>query len=320
MNHPPGLEGLGVEGFAEEVSGPCVVVTPLRPKGMFWILNSGGDFGFIEGDLQIDMVECFAAWMQALCKVASREGRVDGERPRAFGFSAGAYAVTEILARSEPFLWSVALGGLHGHGQPDLDGINGKWQRWGDTVIHKFDAYVKRLRQHPGVPGGIFWLHHPDDTVCLWKHARVIADVLDSRQRGLGHAALIAEKIWQTDRLSGSALKMMKKAKENRQLRPSNYHDYQDQAFFRASFLDEFLFQRNHIHGSSAWGQSARTRSRSRQTSSVQLLARRRQSRSRSPASSCKNRDRSRSADWHDNNSRASGRVMLIARRRVPAT
>merc|ERR1712083_256122 len=127
------------------------------------------------------MVKGLAAWMRHLCKLASKEGCVDSQHPVAFGFSAGAYCLTELLSCDEPeLLFGVALGGLHGHGQPDTDGI--KEARRQTRAVDCFESYLRRVRRHVGVPGGIFCFHHPEDKMCPLRYAQPVIDVLDHQQ------------------------------------------------------------------------------------------------------------------------------------------
>lgn len=261
--------------MAEKISDPCIVVTPLRPKGMWWVLDTCGKFGFIEGNLQPEMARAFARWMRALCSLASQEGGIDAKRPRAFGFSAGAYALTEILAQDDmkPFIFRLALGGLHGHGQPDLDGLTG-WRKskYADICLDKFQDYLDRLSRHPGVPGGMTCFYHPDDAECPWKYGRIIANVLDRRQLQLGHAALRIVKVLGQDQLSHTATKWKKKGFESE--RTSLNHDYQDTAFLQSPFLKEFLQTGapRGSNGTAGRSRTPRTRSRSWGRSGVLTL------------------------------------------------
>eukprot|EP00930_Biecheleria_cincta_P031892 TRINITY_DN22119_c0_g1_i1.p1 TRINITY_DN22119_c0_g1~~TRINITY_DN22119_c0_g1_i1.p1 ORF type:complete len:372 (-),score=39.26 TRINITY_DN22119_c0_g1_i1:177-1292(-) len=259
MDCPPGLESLGIHTFAKSVSKPCVVVAPFRPKGRWWVLDRGGEFGYIDGELQPQMVKGFASWMRDLCKMASKEGSVDGERPRAFGFSAGAYALTEILVHSsmKQRIWSLALGGLHGHGQPEVDDVPNSWRR--RQAVEKFDAYLERVRRHPGVPGGLFLFHHPEDNVCPWRYARKIAEALNARQTELGHAAMQIEELWELDKSSRATT-----ARQQSQGIKPQMHGYQNTAFLNDRFLCQFLHaaDSNGSNHDTYWKGSSRSRSR----------------------------------------------------------
>lgn len=310
MDCPPGLESFGIENFAEATPTPCIVVTPIRPKGVWWVLSKkrGGcpDFGHCDGVFQKDWAKAYVAWMRVLCRVAGRESWVDAERPRALGFSSGAYALTEILVQSgsQPLIWSLGLGGLHGNGEPDLTEIK-RWKKLqrgeGDEILEKFDAYLERLRWHPGAPGGIFCFHHPEDNVCSYKNARTIADVLSKRQAALHQVALEFKDIWATDRPPSAT-----DHKGRERVVPN--HDYQDTTFLDGCFLKQFLQEPKASGGNQEMTRlKLVARSRSRSKSDVVRLQPR--LRKRSDSRHCRLRGRSPDAARSRRTS-----VMLVAR------
>lgn len=311
MSCPPGLDSLGTRGFAKALHKPCILIAPLRTKGAWWVLNRGGSFGYVDGDLQRDVTMSMCSWMRFLCREAGREGGVDSERPRALGFSAGAYALTEILAHSapQPFIWCLALAGLHGHGQPDLKGLERHCKReCAHEVMDKFEAYLERLRRHPGVPGGMSCLHHPEDNVCPWRYAKKIARVLDARQVQVGCSAVEVEELWDLDEVSKASAKAAKWQRENGKQEAPNMHNYQDTAFFRAPFLQRFLRTVDADSGDKH-SSAQRQRSRSRPRVTLRLTARR--SRSASP----RQRSRGRSCSAGDGRQSRRPAVRLVARR-----
>jgi len=310
MDCPPGIEGFGIRNFAKSVDRPCILVAPHRPKGSWWVLNRGGDFGYIDGDLKVEAVKAFVEWMQDLCEAALEEGSVDGKHPRALGFSAGAYALTEILAHAhrEPLLWCLALGGLHGHGQPEADDIQGHWRQ--EKAMWNFDAYLERLRWHPGVPGGFFCFHHPEDSVCPWRHARKIAEVLDARQTELGFEAMEIEELWTLDKTSRSTT-----ARQLAQGKKPQMHGYQDTAFLRQSFLQRLLQAAEGRNGRK-WRSSSerKSRSRSQHKSAFLVLKPRADTAPRSRSLNGDQRRRDHSDDSRDGRRRRK-LVRLVARR-----
>lgn len=222
-----GVEAFDIQNFAKAISKTCVVVIPFRPRGTWWVLDKAGkSFGHIDGDLRDELLQSYVDWMRCLCKAAGDEG-IDC-RPRVMGYSAGAYALTEILLHTaRPFIWRMALCGLHGHGQPEADELGAKRQK---MASDKFTAYLKRLRKHPGIPGGLCCFHHPEDKVCPWRVARQIADVLGAQQRRFNYDWKITE-IWELDRVSGKA------AARHSEL----MHGYQNVALLSCPFVDNFL-------------------------------------------------------------------------------
>ena len=152
----------------------------------------------------------------------ARSVGVDRQQVSAWGFSAGAYAVSECLARlPQAVLKNVVVGGLHGHGQPDLQGVAGRRRLSnGSTIIDKWNAYIIRLRGHPGVPGHFVCVHHPNAEICPMRYAKLIWHELEARQLELGCPALTIESP------PGGTSK-----KKNR------CHNYREWTFFRKEVL-----------------------------------------------------------------------------------
>ena len=96
--------------------GAFVLVAPLRPvKHLCFLNDANQDWGFLDGDFDPTLVEVFWYWMEHM----ARSVGVDRQQVSAWGFSAGAYAVSECLARlPQAVLRNVVLGVVHGHGQP----------------------------------------------------------------------------------------------------------------------------------------------------------------------------------------------------------
>jgi len=153
---------------------PFFFLAPLRTDGRWWV---------VEGE------ENYYGWLgeflpSAVSLLADLVAGLAGDRPVvAIGFSAGAYCLTELLALGRPRLEAVAVGGLHGHGQPDLTDIPKKRQ---PGAIAKFKAYLKRLGGHPGVPGGTFAVHAEDDSWSPKQYARTVLEAIGTRNAERG--------------------------------------------------------------------------------------------------------------------------------------
>ena len=60
-----------------------------------------------------------------------------------------------------------AIAGVHGHGQPDLDKVEGQRRRaGGDNIRRKWQEYCERLRRHLGSRSGVYMAHHAEDGYC----------------------------------------------------------------------------------------------------------------------------------------------------------
>ena len=212
--------------WQSETQMPFVLVVPARPAGKWWFIGDDSHWGWISGDFEEEAVDLFGSWMVDIVL----HHRIDSDRVGLLGFSAGAYAVTELLARRHLFgpdacglkLSGVGLGGVHGHAQSDLFEIPVKRQ---DEVIERFRLYLDRLRDHYGVP----WIeatHSKTDTMSRWKEAEMILGTLSERQVELGLSQVSIRLIDQDSHDSPPG------GKKNRQ-----HHDYFKAAFMRSEFL-----------------------------------------------------------------------------------
>jgi len=77
----------------------------------------------------------------------------------------------------------MAFGGLHGHGQADLDGIP---KARHEGVLDKYEAWLERLGGHSGVDGGIFAMHSEDDGWSPKRYAKPALQALGARNVELG--------------------------------------------------------------------------------------------------------------------------------------
>lgn len=167
--------------FAAVAPEPFVLVTAARQPGRWWFIDDESYWGWIQGEFRPEAAELVSAWMTEL---ASRPG-LDPRRVGLFGFSAGAYAVVELLATSNCVpLSGVGLGGVHGHGQADLRDVPAKRSK---GVVEKFEAFLDRLGKHSGVP----WIeatHSHSDMLSRWEDASRILGTITARQLELGLA------------------------------------------------------------------------------------------------------------------------------------
>merc|ERR1712187_652819 len=92
------------------------------------------------------------------------------------------------------------------------------------------------ISKNPGVPGGIYTFHHPEDIVSPIDPAQAIVDVLNQRQEQLGHEFHRMQKLRQIDKGSRATA-----AKQRAQGKTPNMHAYQDTAFLQPWFMELLL-------------------------------------------------------------------------------
>lgn len=209
-----GLSELRLVRMRRCVNRPFVLVAPVRQKGMeWWVLTKSGDWGWVEGDLNAARIQLFSAWIQHL----GEDAGIDAGQISLFGYSAGAYAATEIFASGAFNLQSLIVAGVHGHGQPDLINLDAAHVAQKDSTFAKWKAFMKRLRMHRGAFGGVFIMHSRLDKVCPWEHVQQMFAAIDCRQRQLHLTPAKLEEITPgLEKKSNTA------------------HNYVDQAFLRA--------------------------------------------------------------------------------------
>ena len=92
---------------------PFILVAPERPANMWWFIRGGGPYDWANGEYIPNVTEMYKHWIKALI---SGPG-VDSNRVAILGFSAGAYAVTELLAQNLDYrIRGAGIAGVHGHG------------------------------------------------------------------------------------------------------------------------------------------------------------------------------------------------------------
>ena len=147
-----------------------VFVIPLRPQGHWWFLDNDSAFGWVDGKFCANLVDAFLEWIRYL----SSDKCIDPEYVSLLGFSAGAYAVAELLARNSAVpIRGVVIGGVHGHGQPDTSDLEPS-QTPPDDVLEKWTAFLARLRGVKQTPSCLIGIHNIYDCMCPWKHAELI--------------------------------------------------------------------------------------------------------------------------------------------------
>ena len=170
---PSGLDGLGVK-FAElsrATSEPFVLVAPFRPYETWWVLDDcRPPWGCVTGSLLTGEVDKYCRWIQTLAEASG----IDRTSVSLFGGSAGAYAISEIIAAGTCALHCVGLFAVHGHGRPDFDGLDEERKNRSDEIMGKWTAYINRIRNHRTTPNILIGVHNEKDTCWPWKYARVI--------------------------------------------------------------------------------------------------------------------------------------------------
>jgi len=212
------LLNLHYKNFAELAPEPFVLVVAQRHPKWWWFVDDSSDGGWVKGRLDPGMVNETVEWMQSLMEDES----VDQDRTGLFGFSAGGYAALEILATGKILFSGFAVGGVHGHGQCNLDDLPVKWRNY---PREKFKAFLDRIGQHEGA----MWMeatHSVTDQQSKWEDASRILGALDARQKDLGMAGIQLRivGIEEQDRAPGNK-------------RNKTHHDYFKAAFMRREFF-----------------------------------------------------------------------------------
>lgn len=189
-----GLTDVNLAALARRAQKPFVIAAPYRRPGTWWVLDDGREpWGFCDGKLLEVELQSLTQWMRSL----ARQPGIDPSFLSAFGFSAGAYALTELICVRHgplPQLSGLATAGLHGHGQPDLDGIDGaKRLKYGADIVTKWDQYINRVHMHDDSPEMMLNVHNLEDALCPWQYTQLIIDALDVRRHQLGRSPVRRE-------------------------------------------------------------------------------------------------------------------------------
>ena len=183
----------GIGGCNHEELGKCAispfVLLALEPrKGHTWFIKDCKKpyWTWIDGQYDRGTVITMSHVIGRV--VRKHQAYIDSALISLVGFSAGAYAVTELLAFSDSkfHIHRVVLAGVHGHGQPDDRGISQNRRNNMDNIRNKWTKYEKRIASHRGAEGGIAYLHNDTDETCPLKFAKDIRKVLEERQADLG--------------------------------------------------------------------------------------------------------------------------------------
>ena len=175
---PSGLDGIGVElgWLSRKTSKPFVLVAPIRSPTTWWVLDDNRfPWGCVIGFLLDSEVGKYCRWIEALAGASG----IDRNSVSLFGGRAGAYAISEIIASGTCELHCVGLAALHGHGQPDLDGLDEECRKRSDMITDKWSAYINRIRNHCTTPKILIGVHTEEDTYCPWKYAHGIYKAFD---------------------------------------------------------------------------------------------------------------------------------------------
>ena len=210
------MKEINPKKLAKITPGPFVLVTPHQFDGHWWTISPRwGD-----GDFQPDIATRLVSWIKYLANFPG----IDCNKVSLLGFSAGAYAATELLAcRREVSFDCVVLGGVHGHGQPDLEGKSRIANQ--SDIREKWKNYMRRLKSHGGARGGIYVVHHREDQYSSWSQAMCICETLSKRQADLGYN--------EVDIVEAHLDKSGKKTKGS--------HNYMESTFFRAELFEKLL-------------------------------------------------------------------------------
>lgn len=171
------IDGL-VTQFAAVAPEPFVLAVPRRQALACWFIDDTSYWGWVQGDFRPELLDSYCQWLTHL----SHRPGINGARVGVFGYAAGAYAAAEVFAHTTVKLSGVGLAGVHGHGQPDLDGLHMK--RACLCPTDKFACFLGRLEGHSGA-GWIEATHAERDPYARILDARHIVDTISERQANL---------------------------------------------------------------------------------------------------------------------------------------
>jgi len=209
--------------FADVSSEPFVLVEPKMWRKRWWFIDDCSKHGWVRGRVSTPLVKATAAWIKALAALPG----LDASRVALMGYSAGAYACTELMACGDlPQLTGVGLGGTHGHGQLDLATLPADA---GTGCEDRFPAYLERLAKHSGA-SHIEMSHARNDRCSLWADALEIMKALNAGQQAAGLPSICFRDVKPED---------MDRKRTRR--KNENYHLYFNNAFLRPEFFAALL-------------------------------------------------------------------------------
>eukprot|EP00971_Amphidinium_carterae_P032529 640537-Amphidinium_carterae.1 len=172
-------------------AGSLLLAAPLR-KPSHWFSENSKNYGWLEGNLDVELVCNMALLLEELAK----HPRVDARKIVLYGFSAGAYAISELLTTHQSVIArTVVLGGIHGHGdsaaQCQALGLPPKLQQRIPEFEKKWEAYLLRLASGPNIhPDRMVVVHNTLDTLSYWAPAREIWQAMDDARTWAGMSLL----------------------------------------------------------------------------------------------------------------------------------
>ena len=88
----------------------------------WWFISDAQSWVYLDGEFDEAEVRRIASWINGLSDTPG----INKLMVSLIGFSAGAYAATEILASGKVDIYSFIVGAVHGHGAPELPKWAGK--------------------------------------------------------------------------------------------------------------------------------------------------------------------------------------------------
>eukprot|EP00971_Amphidinium_carterae_P271736 5392091-Amphidinium_carterae.1 len=173
-------------------AGSLVIVAPLRKTSHWWFSDNSNNYGWLEGNLDVELVCNMALLLEELAK----HPRVDPRKIVLYGFSAGAYAISELLTTHQSVIArTIVLGGIHGHGdsatQCQVLALPTKLQQRIPEFEKKWEAYLLRLSSGPNIhPDRMVVVHNTLDTLSYWAPARDIWQAMDDARTWAGMSLL----------------------------------------------------------------------------------------------------------------------------------
>eukprot|EP00971_Amphidinium_carterae_P265206 5260747-Amphidinium_carterae.1 len=168
----------------------CIIVHPLTRKQLWWFITQHGHHGWIEGTSVPNERDLF---LHAF-KLMVNHPYVDPTKIFFFGFSAGAYAITELMPHFQRLpARGIFLGGVHGHGdgeaacQQHLEykQLEHRHQAHLADYADKFADYLARIT--PSVTkADIQVMHNMYDRLSNYDTAMDIFQALDTGRTQLG--------------------------------------------------------------------------------------------------------------------------------------
>ena len=183
-----------------------LLVTLHKPARHWWFIKGVGNDSWRLGMFDPDMIRGFLEFIRFFMALPD----IDDARVGLLGYSAGGYAVAELLAAGGVWFKGVGIAAGHCHG--DL----------GEGLSEEhLEAFKCRLSSHQGA-GWIKMIHCETDKLSPWPNAWHLMECLNERQCGLGFPPVVLQL------LRASELVSRPNSKRNK-----HHHQYWYDAFFR---------------------------------------------------------------------------------------